>query len=250
MKKIIVLFTAMIFLGLLCQAETVDDIIAKNMEVKGGIDKLRAIKTNKTTGKMTMMGFETQVTMWYKEPGMMKMEMTIAEKLMTFAYDGKTAWQISPLTGSDEPQEVTGAQAEQVKDNADMMSDPLVDYKKKGFKLDLEGKEDMEGTPVYKLKLTKKDGKITYFFIDAENYIELKTQMTRTINEQETTTETFFGDFKEVGGVMMAHSMTIKVNGQDMGNITIESVEINVPLEDSFFKMPPKKEAPQKEPEK
>ena len=250
MKKITALFAVMIFLGLLCQAQTVDDIIAKNMEVKGGIEKLRTIKTNKIVGKMAMMGFETNVTMWYKEPAMMKMEMVIAEKLMTFGYDGKTAWQISPMTGSDDPQEVTGAQAEQVKDNADMMSDPLVDYKKKGFTIDLEGKEDMEGTPVYKLKLTKKDGKVVYYFIDAENYIELKTEMTRTVNDREMTTETFFGDFKEVDGVMMAHSMTIKMNGQDMGNITLESVELNVPLDDNFFKMPPKKAAPQAEPEK
>lgn len=250
MKKIIVIFTAMIFLGLLCQAQTVDEIIAKNMEVKGGIDKLRTIKSNKTTGMMSMMGLETKVTMWHKEPEMMKMEMMFAEKVITFAFDGKIAWQISPMTGSDEPQEMTGAQAEQIKDNADMMSDPLVDYKKKGFKLDLEGKEDMEGTPVFKLKLTKKDGKVTYFFIDAENYIELKAQATRTVNEQEMTMETFFGDFKEVGGVMIPHSMTIKMNGADSGNITIESVELNVPLDDDFFKMPPKKTASQEEPEK
>jgi outer membrane lipoprotein-sorting protein len=251
MKKLILLLTAVVFLGLLCQGETVDEIIAKNMEVKGGIEKLRAIKTSKMTGKMTMMNMDIKTTMWYKEPGMMKMEMMFADKLMTFAFDGNVVWQISPFTGSDEAQEVTGQEAEQVKDNADMMSDPLVDYKQKGHKIELEGKEEMEGTPVFKLKLTKKDGKIVYFFIDAESYIELKTQMTRKIGEgQEMTFETFFGDYKEVAGIMTAHSLKIKMNGQDQGNIVVESFEPNIPLDDNFFKMPEKKPAPPTEPEK
>jgi outer membrane lipoprotein-sorting protein len=250
MKKIIVFFIAVVFLGLLCQGQSVDDIIGKNLEAKGGIEKLRAIKTIKSVGKMIMMGFETKVTMWYKEPVMMRMEMLIAGKVMTFAYDGKIAWQISPMTGSDEPQEMTGQQAEQIIDNADMMSDPFVDYKKKGFKIELDGKEEMEGTPVFKLKLTKKNGNVVYYFIDAESFIELKSWMTKKVNEQETTTETFFGDFKEVAGVMMPHSMNIKMNGQDNGDIILESIETNVPIADDFFKLPAKKPVPPKEIEK
>ena len=134
MKKFIVVLTALVFLGLLCQGQTVDEIIAKNLEVKGGAEKVRAIKTAKMTGTMTMMNMEVKTTMWYKEPGMMKMEMLLADKMMTFAYDGNIVWQISPFTGSDEAQEVTGQEAEQVRDNADMMSDPFAHYKKKALK--------------------------------------------------------------------------------------------------------------------
>ena len=115
----------------------------------------------------------------------------------------------------------------------------------------MDGKEEVEGTPVFKLKLTKKNGKIIYFFIDAENFIELKSQMTRTIGEgQEMTLETFFGDYKEVAGVMSAHSLKMKMNGNDQGNIVVDSIEYNVPLDDNFFKMPKKKPAPPTEPEK
>lgn len=251
MKRFFTLLMAVIFLVVLCQGQSVEEIIQKNLEVKGGLEKLKEIQTMKTTGKMVMMGFETKITMWFKEPVMVKMEMLISEKKMTMGYDGTTAWQMSPLIGSEDPQEMTGPQAEQIKDNADMFSDPFVHYKDKGFTFELEGKEEIEGTPAYKLKLTKKDGKVIYYFVDAESFIELKTQMTREIAEgQEMTAETFFADYKEVDGVMMAHSMRIKVNGQDQGNIVVDSIELNVPLDDNFFKMPPKKTDPQQEPEK
>ena len=251
MKKFIVLLTALILLGFMCQGQSVDEIIAKNMEVKGGIEKIQAIKTSKMTGTMTMMNMEIKTTMWYKEPGMMKMEMMFADKMMTFAYDGNIVWQISPFTGSDEAQEVTGQEAEQIKDNADMMGDPFVDYKQKGHRVELEGKEELEGTPVFKLKLTKKGGKIIYYFIDAESFIELKIQMTRKIGEgQEMTLETYFGDYKEVAGVMSPHSLNIKINGQDQGNILVNTYETNVELDDNFFKMPAKKPAPPVEQEK
>ncbi len=248
MKKFFVFFTIVMLLGIITWAQTVDEIIAKNLTAKGGIDKIRAIKTTKATGKMIMMNFETATTMWYKEPNMFRMELLVSDKKITFAYDGAVAWQISPMSGSDEPQEMTGQQAEQIKDNVDMFSDPFVDYQKKGYRIDLEGKEDMEGTPVFKLKLTKKDGKIIYYFIDTESYIELKTQVTRTIAEgQEMNLETFFGDYKEVQGIMVPHSLHIKMNGQDLGNIVVESQEMNVQIDDAFFKMPPKKaEAPEK----
>jgi outer membrane lipoprotein-sorting protein len=251
MKRFIVLFMAVIFLTVLCQGQSVDEIIQKNLEVKGGLKKLKEIQTIKQTGKMVMGSFEMKVTMWFKEPTMVKMEMLISEKKMTMAYDGTTAWQMSPLTGSEEPQEMAGQQAEQFKDNVDMFSDPFVYYKEKGFKFELEGKEEIEGTPAYKLKLTKKDGKVIYYFVDAESFIELKTQMTREIAEgQEMVFESFLADYKEVDGVMMAHSLSIKVNGQDQGNIVVDSVEFNVQLDDNFFKMPPKKTDPQQEPEK
>ncbi|MCK4764055.1 MAG: outer membrane lipoprotein-sorting protein [Candidatus Aminicenantes bacterium] len=241
MKKIIVVCIAIFMVGALCQAQSVDEIISKNLEVKGGAEKIRALKTIKANTKTGMGGMEIKGTMWFKHPNMFKMEMLISEKKMIFAFDGSVAWQVSPLTGSEDPQELTGQMAEMVKDNADMMDDPFLDYKKKGFKYELVGKEDMEGTQVFKLKLIKKSGKIVYFFLDAESFIEIKSIMTNKIGEQDITTEMFYGDYKEVAGVMYPHSIATKQNGQDQGTIVFESVEPNVELDDAFFKMPPAK---------
>ncbi len=252
MKKSIVLLIALFILCSFCLAQTVDDIIQKNLEARGGLDKIKAIKTTKLNGKMILGDFEMRIMMWHQKPNMMKMVSLIGDKKITFAFDGQIAWQISPLTGGEDPQEVTGEQAEMVKENADMFDEPFIDYKKKGFKIELVGKEDMEGTEVYKLKLTKKSNQEIFYFIDSEAYIELKTQMIRkTADGQEMNIETYFGEFKEVNGVMYPHSMKIKANGADRGNIVLESIETNVQLDENFFKMPPKKTAaPAKEPVK
>ena len=174
---------------------------------------------------------------------MTRTEVTFSDKLMVFAYDGKTAWQISPFTGVDGPQVMTGDQADDAKETAEMFENPLIDYAKKGHKVELLGKDELEGTEVFKLKLTKKDGKDIIFYLDTETFIDLKTETTRVRKDgKEIKSESFSGDFKEVNGMMNAFSIRTKVNGIDMGNIVIESIEYDTELADSLFVMPEKEE--------
>jgi outer membrane lipoprotein-sorting protein len=244
MKTFLVIVLTVVFLCPLAQAQSVDEIIKNNLEAKGGVEKINALKTGKMTGKMMMQTFELPYTMWFKKPNLMKTEMVFQSVNMTMAYDGNIVWQISPLTGSTDPQEVTGYQAEQFKDSGDMMDEPFIDYKKKGHKIELIGKEDMEGTEVFKLKLTRKDGQEIYYFIDAEAFIELKTSTTRKMQDgTEVKIDTIYGDYKPVAGVMMPHSLTFTMNQQSM-SMTIDTVEPNVELAEDFFSMPKKKSEP------
>jgi len=238
MKPICIIVIVTMFLSFSIQAQTVDEIIKNNLEAKGGVEKIEAIKSTKMTGKMTMQNFEMPFTMWFKKPNMVRMEMVFQGAKMTFAFNGKTVWQISPFTGSSEPQEVTGEQADQVKDTGDLMNEPFIEYQKKGHKIELIGKEDMEGTEIYKLKLTRKNGEIIYYYIDTESFIELKTSTTKKKKDgTEFIVETVFGDYKPVADVMMPHSLSMVVNQQKMG-LFIETIEPNVELEENFFAMP------------
>jgi outer membrane lipoprotein-sorting protein len=189
--------------------------------------------------------------MWFKKPNQVKMEMVFQGATMIMAYDGNIAWQISPFTGSTDAQEMTGDQADQVKDSAEMMDEPFINYEKKGYKIELMGKEDLEGTEVFKLRLTRKDGQVTDFFIDAENFIELKTSTTKKQQDgTEIKIDTILGDYKPVAGVMMPYSLSFSFNRMSM-NITLDAVEPNVELAEDFFSMPPKKtEAPAEEAKK
>jgi hypothetical protein len=132
-----------------------------------------------------------------------------------------------------------------------MMDEPFIDYEKKGHKIELIGKEDMEGTEVFKLKLTKKDGQEIYYFIDTEAFIELKTSTTKKKQDgSEIKIDTIYGDYKPVASVMIPHSMSFSINQQSM-NLTIDAVEPNVELAEDFFSMPPKKsETPAEEAKK
>jgi len=243
MRRILILVLAIAFLSGLVQSQTVDEIIKNHIEAKGGAAKLEAVKTATAVGKMVRMNMEMKFSLYYKKPKMTRTEVTFSDKKMVFAFDGETAWQISPFTGIEGPQVMTGDQAEDAKETAEMFENPLIDYEKKGHKVELMGKDELEGTEVYKVKLIKKDNKEIIFYIDTENFIDLKTEMTRVRKDgKEIKSESYSGDFKEVDGMMNAFSIRTLVNGMEMGNIVIESLKFDEPLEDSFFKMPEKVE--------
>jgi outer membrane lipoprotein-sorting protein len=244
MKTFLVITLTIVLLTPLVQAQSLDELIKNNLEAKGGVEKINAIKTGKMTGKMMMQNFEMPYTMWFKKPSQLRMEMVFQGATMVMAYDGNIAWQISPFTGSTDPKELTGEQADQVKDSAEMLDEPFIDYEKKGHKIELLGKEDLEGTEVFKLRLTRKNGQVTDYFIDAENFIELKTS---TIKKKKDGTEvkidTIYGDYKPVAGVMMPYSLSFSFNRMSM-SVILDAVEPNVELAEDFFTMPPKKSEP------
>ena len=123
----------------------------------------------------------------------------------------------------------------------------LVNYKTKGSKVELSGKEDMEGSEVYKIKLIDKDGDITYYYLDASpgttQYMILKEASKRKIKEKEISTETYYGGYQAVQGVMFPMSMEFKTPGSnDSQKGTMDKIEVNVPIDEAIFKMPePKK---------
>jgi len=236
----ILVFSVFVLFCVQASAQTVDELINKNIEARGGLEKLKAVKTMRMTGKMIMQGMEVPVTMQMKRPNLMRMEMTFQGRTMVMAYDGVTAWWIMPFTGSSEPEKVPEDQAKNLQDQADF-DGALVDYKEKGHTVELIGKEDMEGTPVYKLKLTKKNGDIQYIYLDAENFLELKTTGKRKVQGAEIEGESYISDYKSVSGLMIPHAIETKAKGQPFSQtIKFDKVELDVPLDDSIFKMPAK----------
>jgi hypothetical protein len=116
---------------------------------------------------------------------------------------------------------------------------PLVNYKEKGNKVELVGKEQVEGTDTYKLKVTLKNGGVRHMYLDADSFLSIKDESKRTIRGTEQETEGGSGDYKEVGGLVFAHSLEVGPKGSaQKQKITIEKIEINPELDDARFKMP------------
>lgn len=218
---------------------SVDDIVKKNIDARGGMDKIKAIQSIKMTGKLVMGGgqMEAPMTMQVKRPSNIRMDMEFQGQAVVQGYDGETAWMINPFTGGAEAQKMSDDEAEGVKDGADMEG-VLVDYKTKGHKITLVGKEDLAGKPAYKLKVDKKNGKTETLYLDATSFIEVKTVATRKIMGNDMEMETFVSDYKPVAGVLMPYTIDSKSGGNSVMTITIDKIEANVPVEASLFKMP------------
>jgi outer membrane lipoprotein-sorting protein len=219
------------------QAQSVDEIIAKNIEAHGGLDKMQAITSIKSTGKLMQMGMEFPFTNTMKRPGNFRIESTIQGQTFIMAYNGSMAWSINPFAGSSDPQKMSDEELKTVKDQGDF-DGPLVDYRSKGKTIELIGKEEIEGTPVHKLKITDKEGDITYMYLDTETGIELKTTTILKLGDKEVESDTYYSDFKEVAGVMMPHSIESRMGGQVANQIVIDKMEVNVPVDASIFTMP------------
>jgi outer membrane lipoprotein-sorting protein len=218
-------------------ALTVDEVIAKSLEARGGLDKLKAIKAIRMTGKMSMGPMELPMVIEMKRPASFRADITVQGTLAVQAYDGTTGWGISPM-GPGQAEPVPKEAAKEMADQADM-DGPLVDYKDKGSQIELLGKEKVEGSDAYKLKVTKKDGDVEYYFLDADSYLPVRVEAKRTVRGTEIEGETTIGDYKEAGGFLWPYSIQNAAKGRpEKQTITVEKIEVNPTLDDARFKMP------------
>jgi hypothetical protein len=153
---------------------------------------------------------------------------------------------INPMMGAEAPQEVQGPQADMTREQSDF-DGPLMDYKSKGTTVELvkgdgpDGTEKLaDGSKVFKLKVTRKGGRVQYLYLDADSGIEVKTTNQVEQGGQTLNIETELADYRAEDGIMVPHSVRNMVNGQPLMQMTVEKVEFNVPFEDALFKMPAK----------
>ncbi len=119
--------------------ETVDEIIAKNIEARGGRAALDAAEAFRMTGKMTMgPDMEAPLTVEKKRPMKMRFEFQLQEMTGIQAYDGARGWTVMPFIGKPDPELMTGADLEGAAETADF-DGPLIDYAKKGHTVELMG---------------------------------------------------------------------------------------------------------------
>jgi len=210
--------------------DELDELIEKNINARGGYEKLKAVKSLKIFGKYVQQGRETPLILTIKCPNFIYAEVLFPSSPMICGYDGKTAWWFNRAQLL-EPQTLTAEDALIFTRYADF-GDLFVDYEQKGQKIELIGIEDMDGQKAHKLKITSQNGIIRYVYLDAENFLNVKESY-KSKNKKEFGLEVIFKDFRAIDGVMFPfyHDIT--------GEQTIiERIEMNVDIDDSIFKMP------------
>jgi len=240
MKKCFALLTGLLlasFAGSLV-AQDLDEILSNHFEAIGQ-DKVLKVNTMTMKGKILQQGMELPIMLQMKRPGKVRMEASVQGQKIITSFDGENGWQINPMMGSLDPQDLGPDQVKEMKSMGDMDGD-LYDYAAKGHQLELIGEEEMEGTPTYKVKLTKKDGDRVVYYFDAESYVILKIETTSTIQGVEQTFEQFPGNYKMVEGMAMPFNISSAYQGQILMEIVIDTVEIDQEMPDSLFVRPVK----------
>lgn len=238
MKSVFVLATLCALLAppVAAQTPTVDDLLAKNTQARGG-DKLKNVKTRKVTGHVATQGAEMQMTVLAKRPNMMLQEMKMGDRRLVTAYDGAQAWGLNPMIG-DAPQVLQGIQATLLKDQA-FFDGPLALAKSRNDTIEVAGKEDVEGAAAWKLSITH-EGRVTSIYLDAQTGLERKVSTTVTDGGQSVLIESLISDFQPTDGILVPRKVSTVVGGQQQATVTIDSVEFDIPVDDAQFKMPTK----------
>jgi len=212
------------------------EIYEKMIEAQGGRTSLGNIQDTTLIGYVEMpgMGLGGSMTTYLKEPSMLRTDTKVRGTLITQAYDGETAWMTNPLTGEDEvmPGEMSAGFI-----RSSLGNDALLNPEKYGIVYTLEGKETIEGNDYYILAQVFPDGFESTLYIDPVTFLTYKTSNTAIDGAgNESVVETVFADYKKVGSVILAHSMTTYQNGEEFMKMEIAEVKFNTNLEDSFFK--------------
>jgi hypothetical protein len=236
--------TASVVLGLACLAasagaQTADELVTKNLQAKGGLDKIKAIKTLRMKGRLNQGGFTAVVGQELKRPAMLRTTFTVQGMTAIQAYDGQAGWQISPFQGRKDPELLGEDDLRDLVEDADM-DGPLVDYKEKGHTVEYLGHDTVDGDDVYRLKCTLKNGDIVYYYLDPDSSLEIRTERQQFIRGAVRERQSDLGSYKPVAGVMFPYSIESgpKNNPSVRSKVTIESIEANVPIDDTAFKMP------------
>jgi hypothetical protein len=245
-RRSVIAGVAAALIGVPAAAQSLDEVIAGYLKARGGLDKIKAAQTIRITGKMTVgPGLEAPFTLETKRPKSMRLEFTFSGMVGIQAFDGTTAWMVMPFTGKKDPEAMSPEDTKEFEEGADFDGE-LVDWKAKGHTVELLGKESVEGADAWKLKLTKKSGSVTYVYLEADSFLEIRSESKRKMRGSEVESETSYGEYKEVAGLMMPHAMESgPKGGPQRQKMTAEKIEVNVPIDDARFRMPEaKRETP------
>ena len=245
MKNLLSLFFAIIITALftVVQGQDLSEILDQHFTTVGQ-EKLAEVKTITVYGKIMQMDNEFPFIQKMKNPNKFRLEATMQGLKMIQAFDGENGWYIAPWISPD-PQDLTGVQLKQAKEQTNIEGD-LYNWEEKGHQAEYLGTEDMEGTEVYKIKLTKKEGDEIFYFIDSETYVMLKETRKMTVQGNEIEIESFPGNYEVINGIVFPMSIKTNTMGQET-EILFDSVKIDLELDDSIFVRPVQKETEEEE---
>lgn len=219
-------------------AQTLDGVLKDYFEAVGQ-DKVAKCESIKATGKIVQMGIEIPFIMYNKRPGSYRTEGTFQGMTFVQAYNGTEGYTINPFTGSTDPQPLSPDELKSMKVQSDM-DGLLWNYKEKGNTVTLEGKEDVEGTECYKLKIVSADGDEYLYFIDTDSYMNIKNTSKVKVQGAVVESDNYMSNFMQVNGIAMPGKIESRYEGQTTMVIDIENYELNVKLDDSLFNPPGK----------
>ena len=213
------------------KAQTADEVIAKHIAAIGGADNWKKVNSMKMEGVLQVQGTDVSVTVTILHGKGMRQDISVMGMTGYEIVTPTEGWDFMPFQGQTEPEAKTPEELAEAQDQLDAQGE-LIDYAAKGHKVELIGKEDVEGTECFKLKVTKKGGSVSTLYIDPKNFYIIQAKSVQKANGQEMEVTTSFSNYEKLPeGIVVAKSMTLP-----FGEMNISKVTVNGAVDETFFK--------------
>ncbi len=234
MKKIKVslLVIASLF-SLTTIAQTADEIIDKHIEALGGKEKLASLKSVRMEATMSVQGMELPMVTTRVAGVGQRVDLSVMGQDGYMIVTPTAGWIFFPFMGQTAPEAMP---AEQLKGSVDQidLQGPLVGYKEKGNKVELTGKDTVDGVETFRLKLTTAAGTERTYNIDTKNFYIVRTSEKGVVMGQEQEIVASYSGYKKTeDGYIFPYAIT-GVFGQ--GDLTVTKIEVNKTIDEKIFK--------------
>jgi hypothetical protein len=195
-------------------------------------------------------GFAAKWIQQNMRPSLVRQDFTLQGMTAVQAYDDSTGWQIQPFQGRKDPERMGEDDVRDIQLAADF-DGPLVDYQEKGNTVEYLGHDIVDGDDALRLKVTLKNGDLVYCYLDPDTYLEIREEIQQTIRGAVRERLVDLGSYKPVNGVMYPFSIaTGSKNNPGAQTITVEKMEVNVPMDNALFALPASLKTPKSDADK
>lgn len=217
--------------------ENVDDLIARHLQARGGLEKIRAVTTMRATRTVPTIGATLNLVIYKKRPNLYRSEQSAAGRPPTArVLNGEGLWEVSGDKAAARPE----AMAVELRELDGDIDGPLVDYRQKGHVVTWEGLGDEAGVKVHKLLVKLKSGAERRILLDAATLLERKHIGRVTLPpDRVVATTILLHDYRQVGGLYFPFAIDEERDamGQTFA-FYVDKVELNVPVDDALFRTP------------
>ncbi len=228
------------------ELDDLDAVLAAHYEALGGKEKLESVEAVRFLGVMSIgEDLESPFVMILKRPLKSRLEFTVEGRMGVQAFDGSTAWFISPMMGKSSATVMPEEQAKAMAEQADL-DGPLVNWESKGHQLVLLGVTELDSGAAYEIEVTLATGTVRSYFLDTTSLLAVRQVGKVTLQGDEFEIETHLKRYGEVGGLMFPHLVESRANGAPTGQrFAIDLIELNLEVSDDLFIMPVNEAPPQ-----
>ncbi|HLW35339.1 MAG TPA: hypothetical protein VKS98_06740 [Chthoniobacterales bacterium] len=219
---------------------TVDDVIDQNTTAVGGRAAIEAVQSIKVSLHISDPGFEADAVYYAARPGKMRIDVSVGGKhVFTEAFDGQRGWEWNGKESKTTTPLATAALQHGIELPGKLFG--LHELKQRGHRIELTGREKIDGIDYYALHLTLRDGYQTTLYVDPNSWLITRRRDFRPlhvdIDPTPTTIEQKSWDFRNVGGVQFAFagSETDLKTGKVLESSLIKEIKVNPPIDSIFF---------------